>query len=549
MRMIPPTLLGDNGSSAERRVFRKLENTTLDKNACAMHSVTLPEHVYKRMGEIDFVVVSDAGVLVCEVKGGRVRRGEDGYWHFKNRFDEVSSRKEGPFRQAESAMWSLRNDLEGRIPKEQFREISFGYCVIFTDVAYEDDSVDSPKGLVIDGDEFAFGSDLGAPLQRLLSRWQGKNGVGRMSPQAMHDVRSALRPSFDLVPSLRLRVGESNVRMESLTAAQYEALDWVESHDRLLFSGGAGTGKTLLGVEIARREGEEGARVLVTCKSETLAAFLRSRAPAGVHVAAFDAARRMVTEHGAFDVVVVDEAQDVFTGAGFDILDELCGGGLESGRWRCLYDVNNQAGLFGPVEEDAVEMLRSTGAHEVPLRRNCRNTKAIVLQTQMLTAADLGHPIAGEGQKVSFVSPEDRVQEAQAIAAEIERLTNDGVGAGAITILTAGPISESPVALLPADLWARVSVLDAQVAAAWPSSSVTVSTIEGFKGFENDFVLVCGLSALDETKADHARLYVAMSRARYGLWMAIPSALKRQFNDLRTRNLESVLAAQKEASA
>ena len=69
MRMVPPIVFDSTKSPAERRVFEKLERTELDKQACALHSVNLPRHVYKKMGEIDFVVLSRSGLLVCEVKG------------------------------------------------------------------------------------------------------------------------------------------------------------------------------------------------------------------------------------------------------------------------------------------------------------------------------------------------------------------------------------------------------------------------------------------------------------------------------------------------
>ncbi len=43
-----------------------------EERAFAVHSVNLPEHEYKRWGEADFVVVSNAGVTLLEVKGGMV---------------------------------------------------------------------------------------------------------------------------------------------------------------------------------------------------------------------------------------------------------------------------------------------------------------------------------------------------------------------------------------------------------------------------------------------------------------------------------------------
>ncbi len=53
--------------------------------------------------------------LVVEVKGGRLAR-RDGLWTFTNRYGETTSKREGPFEQARSAMFALRDALEKRIP-------------------------------------------------------------------------------------------------------------------------------------------------------------------------------------------------------------------------------------------------------------------------------------------------------------------------------------------------------------------------------------------------------------------------------------------------
>jgi hypothetical protein len=539
--MVPPIVFDSTKSPAERRVFDKLEHTELDTHACALHSVNLPRHVYKKMGEVDFVVLSRSGLLVCEVKGGRVAR-EDGLWTFTNRFGETNFKREGPFKQAESAMWSLEADLKERIPKEQLRQVSFGYCVIFTDVSYREDSVDAPKELVIDGDEFVHRRDLAIPLERLLTLWRKRNHGGDMSPQTLHEVQAALRGSFDLVPSLRLRAADSVARMERLTEEQYQGLDWVETEARLLISGGAGTGKTFLALEMARRDAVRHERVLLTCESPMLAAFLGERS-SGFDVADIESARGIAAANGPFDVVVVDEAQDVFTLDGVSVLDELCAGGIEHGRWRCLYDLNNQAGLRGDADVEAFGLLSGTGAHQVVLRRNCRNTKAVVLQTQTLTAADLGVPMAGEGPKVSYRFARDDAEEATLVGEELERLSREDVLAGEITIVTGRTAETSPLRLLDPQLYQRLVRFDEAVAAAWPQSHTTWARVDDFKGFENDFVLVCGLASLDGTQADLARLYIGMSRARFGLYMVIPSTLQARFDELRRSNYKAVLAA------
>ncbi|MDX8152084.1 NERD domain-containing protein [Patulibacter brassicae] len=546
MKMIPPVVVESTESNAERRLFRLLEKTELDRQAAALHSVDLPRHVYKRMGEIDFVVLSRAGVLVCEVKGGRVRRDADGMWHFTNRHGETNTKPEGPFKQGSSAMWSLHNDLRDKLNRTTFNEISFGYCVILPDIEWTADSVDTPADLVIDASYFAGASEIGEPLKQLLARWQRTNGIGDMSAETLDTVRNVLRASFDLVPSLGIRARGLSARLESLTEEQYSALDWVEDADRLLFAGGAGTGKTMLALEVARREAVRGARVLLTCQSPVLAAYLQTRAEGGTVVAALDDAEDVVEAEGRrFDVVVVDEAQDVFSLHGVSMLDAVVEGGYEQGRWRCFYDLNNQAGLFGTFEVEAFEMLREA-AQTVPLRRNCRNTKPVVLQTQTVTAADLGTPMTGEGPAPTFARPSDVEDEATMLGAELRRLSEAGVAPGDITVLM-GPAAPSPVELLERREGIRLHRLTAKNSGGWPPDRTVAVAIEDFKGFENDFVLVCGLDAIDGSQREKALVYVAMSRARIGLWLAVPPGQSQRFDDIRKQNLELVLAAREAA--
>lgn len=546
MKMIPPVVAATTDSPAERKLFPVFERTELDKNAVCLHSIDLPDHEYKRMSEIDFVVLTRAGLLVCEVKGGLVTRELNGMWTFTNRHGEANTKPEGPFKQAGSAMWSLHADLKKRLDKAIFDQISFGWCVILPDCEFRDDSVDSPAELLIDRGEIAGARELAGPLARLLGRWQKKNRLPDMSAEALDRTRNAIRGAFDPVSSLATRARGIGADLQTLTEEQYAGLDWVEETDRLLISGGAGTGKTLLALEMARRDALRGRTVLLTCHSPLLARFLSARAPADVKVASLDEAGRIMQERNAgFDVVIVDEAQDVFTLEGVAILDSLVAGGIEEGTWRCFYDLNNQAGLFGEFDPDAFGLLSGTQAHTVALRRNCRNTKPIVLQTQSVTGADLGVPMAGDGPSVTFVKPADVQEETRMLAAELERLATADVASGSITILTGSGSAPSPADALDPAIRKRMLKLDAAVAGAWPVDRITVTAIEEFKGMENDFVLVCGLSGIDESRIDRARLYVAMSRARIGLWMAIPADLSGRFDALRRENMERALAAGK----
>jgi hypothetical protein len=542
MKLIPSQISPATQSAAERKIFGLLERVDLGPHAVALHSLNLPSHVYKRMGEIDFVVLTPECLLVCEVKGGRLRRREeDGVWEYVDRSDRVHENPEGPFAQARSAMWSLVPELESRLPRRLGKSINFGYCVITPDVPWTVDSVDEPKELVIDEADLERG--LADALRRLQQRWAVTGGRAPLAPDDWRHVCRSLRPTFDLVPSLHHRAKDARDRLEHLTESQYVGLDWVEEAPRLMVAGGAGTGKTMLAAEIARRDTARG-RVLLTCQSPTLAAFLRRRVDVpGADAMSIGEAREIAVRDGPWDVVVLDEAQDIFTDDCLDVLDELVVGGAQDGSWRLFYDINNQAGLYGQVDDGLLELLSGTGAAQVVLRRNCRNAKSVVLYAQTLTGADLGQPLAGVGPRVRTDFPVDRDEEARLLEAELARLSAESVLASGITILSFEERGASVLRQLPRSVTSKIWDFDGNVAARATPPGLTFAHIDDFKGFENDFILVTDLGRLEGERADAARLYIALSRARYGMWLAVPRHLKKTYEAIREKHLPDVLAA------
>jgi hypothetical protein len=145
------------------------------------------------------------------------------------------------------------------------------------------------------------------------------------------------------VPSLGLgtRVELERDRRLALDDLQLFALDFLAGQERALVQGGAGTGKTLLAVEAARRLAADGKKVLLLCFTQPLRRWLEARCAGveGVEVATVSGlakhlaeevdgpsragdlgeteAWRRYCERAAdvctprWDAVVVDEAQDL----------------------------------------------------------------------------------------------------------------------------------------------------------------------------------------------------------------------------------------------
>lgn len=107
--MIPNMVHSSVRSGAERRLFNVIRSAERTDNWICFHSLGLARHDYKRVGEVDFVLVATYGVFVLEVKGGRIRR-DGGSWINTDRYGEEHWKNEGPFEQAASAMFTLERE-------------------------------------------------------------------------------------------------------------------------------------------------------------------------------------------------------------------------------------------------------------------------------------------------------------------------------------------------------------------------------------------------------------------------------------------------------
>jgi hypothetical protein len=537
---IMPAVVTTTESDAERKVFALLEHTELGPHARAFHSLNISEHEYKLVGELDFLVLAPQGLLILEVKGGGVSCHE-GLWTFTDRFGRKHKTSEGPFRQARSGMFSLRKRLRSDLHPSVTAGLVFGYGVIFPDTDFPKNSAEWAPAMVIDTGDLRGQRDLGDPLRSLLAYWDEKtNGAQDVTPSRIDTISDFLRPDFEKIPSLRHRADQLLTAMESLTEEEYHQLDLVENSDRVLCAGGAGTGKTFLAAEVARRDAARGGRVLLTCRSPVLASFLADRL-AGATVDVVPLEKALDDKTDPYDVLVLDEAQDVLDFESLDRVGDLVAGGLESGRWRIFYDVNNQSALFGKFDPDALEYLQSLAGAGGHLRRNCRNTRDIVIQTKLVTHADLGKPSAGHGPPVEWTFFSDLDSEQGLLKEHLRRLAAEDVPPGDVTILSPVPYAESCVARMRTKWRKRIRILDPETAAAWPLREMTFASVADFKGLENQFIALVDINSLSATPRDRSLLYIAMTRARAGLWVALSERLRADLTALQRDRLAVVM--------
>lgn len=499
-------------SSAEYRLFKKLQEVFYrDHSYIAFHSLNLTHHESKRFGEADFVILCQHGLFVLEVKGGNISC-RDGNWFSVNR-NQQEFKIQHPFRQAEGALHALIDKIKAHFSFS----IPVGYGVVFPDVSWKVTGSEWASQTICDLYKFR---NLELWLKKFFHYWQQKPyNQGKLVTGQIKQLKVFIRPDFELVEPLHCGIDRLSKQVVKLTEDQYKYLDIVAANERVLCSGGAGTGKTFLAAELARRLANNDRKVAFVCKSSWLKYYLQSQI-INEHVTISTIDSMTVDQKRAdidmYDVLIVDEGQDLFDFDSISLLENSLKGGLEQGEWYVFHDVNNQAGLFIETKTEVLDLLESYAPARIPLTTNCRNTQPIIETVKETLALDMGTKGSGYGPDVTFMVEDTIGDPAARLAVKLSKLLKSGVPAGTITILSPLAYDDSSLSCLPERLKKQIVRLDDYSIRCFPVQNISFSEIKNFKGLENEVVLVIDLPKLNnEILATNKVLhYVAMTRAK-----------------------------------
>jgi hypothetical protein len=560
-RMLPPTIADDHGSRGERIVFRKLKEETPD-SWVALHSVGLINHATKPWAEVDFVLVTEDGVLCLEIKGGTLVH-RDGDW-----FQNERRMKESPFAQAGGGASALYDYLAGRVPA--VRRSFIGHGVLFPESPFRYELPSVELDMVFDDSDLA--RPMSAYVDRLSGYWRHaiKKRRGRepdgLDRAARSRVVHELAPDFELVPSLRARLLEVDDELVRLTTQQKELLHGLVDTQRVIVRGGAGTGKTLVAIDEAIRIAASGRRTLFVCYGSRLADYVRPvLEPAGVavdhlhglmrdviHAAQFADrlpaveardlfdvyypevgldALAALERFGSFDALVIDEGQDILKAPYVVFLDALLVGEMSGGMWRLFHDPNQDIFRGGPPAE--LERLESF-ATCYRLTQNCRNTREIAMATAILSGVAVSETLVADGPEVSEQWHGDQKAEEKAILRQLRVWLDGGVTPDAITVLSPKRFEHSAIAGIDASRLPRPFV-DVSHGGSSDANRIRFSTIAGFKGLESEAILLTGFEDLSDSRT-LSLLYVGASRARGLLGLVLDERCREAYID-RARDI------------
>ncbi|MCC8046455.1 MAG: NERD domain-containing protein [Clostridiales bacterium] len=539
---IPPYLGQEIKSAAERKMYDVLQNLCL-KNAYVLHSLGLPKHKTKIYGEVDFVVVCERGVACLEIKGGRVECRE-GKWLFTDRYGVEREKAEGPFAQVIGNMFSLKTVLKQQFPTNpHINNLLCAAGVVFPDIDFKSTSQEIISEMIFDRST----KDITSYMNRVFDYWQerGYREPAKLSPTDIEEIVKYLRGEFCFIPALGERLENVERKLIRLTAEQTRIMDALSMNPHLLISGSAGTGKTLLAADFARKQAAQGRRVLFLTYNKNLANYVSAQLDLGeklkvinIH-ALFGEYVSVVAEEVTanpqnyfsevlperfwdyvsalppdelagmqYDLLIMDEGQDILRPALLYPLDYLLKGGFEKGNWAFFYDEHQN--IYNPdYLEGMIQMQSYPNITLFRLFVNCRNTIQIGRYTLKKCCMELEAEsfMRENGEEVERIQYSDAEDFSHQVSRLLKRLRREGVRESNIVFLSGRRYKNSLLAK------AGIKVNEMGTEFEEKREMPVYSTIQGFKGLDSGVVILFGME--DIRGEDFQKyMYIAGTRAR-----------------------------------
>lgn len=489
----------------------------------------MPEE--EKIREADFIIVHRlAGYVVVEVKEGDVKY-FNGQWHEFQVGGYLPLHKD-PVVQARTAMFKIR-DLYRSVTGEEF-SVKFRFALCFPET--KSITGHTPADLK---PESLWSQIHLENLQEAVAKLLGLEArIKGITSPASSKLIEILSPKCNIFSSLEDKITTFHQKAKYvLTEEQSRILEETEEDKRKLFLGAAGTGKTFIAMEKARRCAAQGKRVLLTCFNQFLVGWLRENVTDervtvnNFHGYLMDVLMEQgllqpeeiredseffnvvlpskgyeyfdsLEEEQKFDVVIIDEGQD------FQELWILC---LETmlkkdGELYAFADPNQN------IFQGGLDELRCRcDISKQKLTYNLRNADTINSWLTPLAGGNVTRPKLLNGVPVARLPFRSQEEEKRILEKEIGRLVSQGLPLHRILILS--PYRKENSCLKDGTKLKDWPIIDFQA----KDHGIRFTTIRKFKGLEADVVFLIDVKESRAcTKAD---IYVGASRARYMLYV------------------------------
>jgi len=269
--LIPNIIKNSVQSPGEILLFNYFKNeNNQTKDWKVLHSFDIAQHRKKKKGEADFLIlIPQKGILCLEIKAHQKITREKGLWNFSGNIQS-----ETPFEQVRGNSEEIIKQL-----KEfgAFKNIFVTHLVMFTHCPFSEKSMEWNRWELVDLDEIKRHNNNFAEIfvkHFDTSIDHHKNIIGKYNylndPKTFENfnedfcsqIVKHLRKDIECFVSPSDLTKDLDKELKSFSQEQYRVIDANKDHNLILVDGFAGSGKTVLALELSRRKVLEGKNVL-----------------------------------------------------------------------------------------------------------------------------------------------------------------------------------------------------------------------------------------------------------------------------------------------
>lgn len=479
--------------------------------------------------ETDFVIFHPKKGIIClEAKAGQVQF-ENGFWQYGS---GKRMKHDGPYIQAKRNKWRLSDYMNEHGLEYENEHCKKLHAVWFPDVP---SSKFCGQQLPAEGDiNITLTSDAFGHIEECIEKLFEYNGQDRKKTSLSEKdtkriLERVLAPTFKLISLQEVKKEHTRNVFKRMLKEQIALLNYLEEQNNAIINGLAGTGKTVMAVEKAKRHSEKGEDVLFLCYNSFLKEHLKEAySYPHVHYYTIDGLACKICESKTPDYrelkerleqmfcegnfpykhVIIDEGQDFgkIEAEEEDLIDLLKANVIDdesrNGTFYLFYDKNQM------IQSRKTPKYIEDADCKLTLYRNCRNTENIALTSLRLLGSKKTpklnkNAVLGDLPEIGFAS---NLEETVAILnSEIDRYLDDGYTS--ITVLTCKTEDSSILSDCCSDSKYN-----------YKRGYIKFTTCRKFKGLESDVIIVVDIDK-DTFDGDQGEqlMYVGSSRARYKL--------------------------------
>lgn len=519
-RIIPKDVMYFNTSYGEKQVYEALKK--LSDEYVVFYSVQWQQKDRRNgnvvWGESDFTIFHpQKGILVIEVKSGKIEY-KEGKWLQTRLDNNITHEINNPLEQAnrskyrfidllknvymfnekcsiQSMVWfpSIKNNIFPELPPAYSKDI------IFTQQDLENisDSIDK------------------------VYKYYNSANYTKLSEVTSKRIINKLAPEFDLIEYTGCEIDEKEYAFLRLTREQSTLLDYLIEQRKATIQGPAGTGKTLIAIEQAKRLSLKGRRVLLLCYNHFLYEYIQSNLNE-INIEVYNL-NTLLARYNTYNVDIDDAYkylneikdkfyyEDIIIDEGQDFDDKIINffSNYVDEKYGSLYVFYDKNQLL--YQRESIDWIQKSECRLV-LSKNCRNTFEIAITANNIMdiqVKSIENAIRGEVPNLYMVKEKDKTL--NLLEKLISKYKKMGFSNKDIKILTLETEKESIINNID-------YIGNYRIVHEIDNENILYTTSRKFKGMEGNVVILIDVKKKTFLSEEQKRnFYVAASRAKQKL--------------------------------